>query len=90
LARYNAGVNANTPIGGKTHGASELVFASRWKTAAIALDAERLRTLRSLTEEAAAQRFALLLAPREIGCLRPTSGLVEQQRIFDRLRRRAP
>ncbi len=62
------------------------LYAQRWNEAAAALDERRLVDLRALTEAEAAQRFALITTGFE-GSVRPTSGLVEQQRILARLRR---
>lgn len=64
-------------------------FVARWRRADAALEGERLRRLRSLTELEAARQFARLLSPRGTYPLRASSGLVEQQRIFDRLRGKA-
>jgi hypothetical protein len=61
-------------------------YARRWGAAAAVLDEQRVRDLRALTEVEAARRFALITEGFEIP-VRPTSGLVEQQRIFARLRR---
>lgn len=62
-------------------------YVRRWRRTAAAMNAERLRELRRLTESEAAQRFARLLSRSSGYPLRPGSGLVEQQRIFARLRR---
>lgn len=61
-------------------------LAQRWKRAESELDARRLSGLRALTEREAAERFATLLRLEGTYPLRPSSGLVEQQRVFDRLR----
>jgi len=61
-------------------------YAQRWSEAASVLDERRLRDLRALTEVEAARRFALITTSATVPA-RPTSGLVEQQRIFARLRR---
>ncbi len=52
------------------------------------LEAERLRRLHSLSERDAAEQFASLLHWGGVYPLRPTSGLVEQQRILQRMRER--
>jgi hypothetical protein len=61
-------------------------FASTWMRTGAELEAVRLRELRALTELDAARRFARLLWKPTGEALRPESGLVEQQRIFARLR----
>ncbi|MDT8449184.1 MAG: hypothetical protein RQ847_03325 [Wenzhouxiangellaceae bacterium] len=62
------------------------VWVERWQHAESELDARRLSGLRALTEREAAERFAALLRLEGTYPLRPSSGLVEQQRVFDRLR----
>jgi len=62
-------------------------FARRWRCAGDALEARRLEDLSSLSERDSARRFANLLRLEGAYPLRPSSGLVEQQRIFDRLRK---
>lgn len=57
-----------------------------WATAEAELEAERLRDLRELTEAESARRFMRLLQMPGPYPLRSGSGLVEQQRIFSRLR----
>lgn len=52
----------------------------------MALDRQHRRELRQLNETEAAYRFARLLNIPGPYPLRPTSGLVEQQRLFNRLR----
>ena len=64
--------------------AAELV--RRWRRAGDALETQRLEDLRSLSEADSARRFANLLRLEGSYPLRPSSGLVEQQRIFERLR----
>lgn len=64
-------------------------YVRAWRRTAAAMNAERLRDLRALTELEAARRFARLLSLPGSHPLRPSSGLVEQQRIFARLRRRS-
>jgi len=61
-------------------------LAERWEHAGSELDARRLSDLRALSERGAAERFATLLRLEGAYPLRPSSGLVEQQRVFDRLR----
>lgn len=61
-------------------------FAAAWRRAAPELEARRLQALRELSEEESARCFAELLTPDGEFALRPSSGLVEQQRIFARLR----
>ena len=61
-------------------------YVRRWRRAAGALERERLRDLRRLSETEAAWRFAHLLCLSTPYPLRKGSGLVEQQRIFSRLR----
>lgn len=65
-------------------------YAHKWEKAGVALEAERLRELRALSELEAARRFARLLSGPLPYSLRPGSGLVEQQRIFSRIRHTAP
>lgn len=62
-------------------------YVRAWRRTAAAMNAERLSELRRLTELEAAQRFAHLLRLSSGYPLRTSSGLVEQQRIFARLRR---
>lgn len=57
-----------------------------WRKGQAALEAERLRCLRSLSEQDAARQFAGLLQIRGPYPLRPSRGLVEQQRLLARLR----
>ncbi len=61
-------------------------YAAAWRRAGPALDAKRLQSLWSLTEEESAQCFARLLTPGVALPLRPSSGLVEQQRVLAKLR----
>lgn len=65
-------------------------YVRAWERTAAALETERLRALRRLSESQAAQRFARLLSPTPPYPLRPGSGLVEQQRIFSLLRQGRP
>lgn len=62
-------------------------YAHKWEETGAALARERLRELRSLSELEAARRFARLLSRPLPYPLRASSGLVEQQRIFDCLRK---
>ena len=64
--------------------AAELV--RRWRRAEDLLEAQRLQELKSLSELESARRFASLLRLHTPYPARPSSGLVEQQRVFDRLR----
>lgn len=64
-------------------------LAATWRRAHDALEAERLSELRRLSERDSAQRFARLLRLSMPYPLRESSGLVEQQRIFARLRNQA-
>jgi len=61
-------------------------YAAAWRRAGPALDAQQLQSLRGLTEEESARCFAKLLTPGVALPLRPSSGLVEQQRAFAKLR----
>lgn len=63
-------------------------WMAQWRIAAARLELLRSETLRALTQRDAARIFALLDPPRPYE-LRSSSGLVEQQRWFDLLRRRA-
>ena len=65
-------------------------YVLAWRRAATELERERLRDLRQLSEVEAARRFAKLLCAPPPYPLRESSGLVEQQRIFARLRRGNP
>jgi hypothetical protein len=60
-----------------------------WRRSQAALDAERLRRLRSLSERDSARLFAQLLQIHGPYQLRPSSGLVEQQRLLARLHEHA-
>ena len=62
-------------------------LADRWRQAQPMLEAERLHCLQQLSERDAALQFARLLQIRGTWPLRPSSGLVEQQRILARLRK---
>lgn len=66
---------------------SARTLADRWRRAQPALEDERLQRLRQLSERDAALQFARLLQIRGTWPLRPSSGLVEQQRILARLRK---
>lgn len=61
-------------------------YAAAWRRAGPALDAKRLQTLRSLSEAESARCFAELLTPVVALPMRPSSGLVEQQRALAKLR----
>lgn len=61
-------------------------YAAAWRRAGPELDAKRLQRLRCLTEEDSARCFAQLLTPAVELPLRSTSGLVEQQRAFQKMR----
>jgi len=67
------------------HSEAELLVDA-WQRAQPELEAERLRALRQMTERESAWRFAHLLCLVKPCPLRESSGLVEQQRIFSRLR----
>ena len=62
------------------------ILVKAWQRAQPELEANRLRELRQLSEQESAQRFAHLLCLVKPYPLRESSGLVEQQRIFSRLR----
>lgn len=62
-------------------------FVGAWQRAEKALNALRIQELRRMGETESAQRFARLLSPPAPYPLRKSSGLVEQQRIFARLRK---
>jgi hypothetical protein len=64
-------------------------WVTKWQRAQDLLEAQRLRELRSLSERESAQRFARLLRINIPYPLRGSSGLVEQQCIFARLRKPA-
>ena len=66
---------------------SARTLTERWRQARPALEDERLQRLRNLSERDAAMQFARLLQIRGTWPLRPSSGLVEQQRILARLRK---
>jgi hypothetical protein len=61
-------------------------YAAAWRRAGPALEAKRLQALRSLSEEQSARCFAELLTAVGALPLRPSSGLVEQQRALAKLR----
>lgn len=61
-------------------------LADAWQCAGEELAALRIRELRQMSEAESAQRFARFLSPPGPYPLRKSSGLVEQQRIFARLR----
>ena len=66
--------------------ADAAAMVDAWRRSQATLDTERVRRLRSLTEQDAARLFAQLLQIHGPYPLRPTSGLVEQQRLLARLR----
>ncbi len=70
----------------RTNSQDASALVQRWRRAAAELDVCRLEDLRALGEREAARRFSILLRLDGDYPLRPSSGLVEQQRIFDRLR----
>ena len=70
-----------------TADADSQALARAWQQTAAAGEPKRLQALRQLSELEAAQRFARLLAIPLPYPVREGSGLVEQQRIFDRLRK---
>jgi hypothetical protein len=70
-----------------TADADSQAYVRAWQQTAAVLEPKRLEALRRLSEVEAAQRFARLLAMPLPYPLREGSGLVEQQRIFDRLRK---
>lgn len=70
----------------KTGGDGAKALVAVWQIAHDALETERQRNLRGLTERDSAQCFARLLRLSTPYPLRKSSGLVEQQRIFARLR----
>jgi len=61
-------------------------YAKAWRQAEPQLETERLRALRQLTEKESAQHFARLLCLTAAYPIRNSSGLVEQQRLFSKLR----
>lgn len=79
-------MSVNQPKGSRETGARH--YASAWRRAGPELKRERLRELRQLSETEAAKRFALLLRLPSPYPVRRSSGLVEQQRILSRLRRK--
>jgi hypothetical protein len=58
-----------------------------WQEAQAALEVERQQRLRGLSERDGARHFSELLQVRGPYPLRPSSGLVEQQRLLAPLRR---
>ena len=70
-----------------TADADSRAYARAWHQTAAALEPKRLQVLRQLSELEAAQRFDRLLGIPLPYPLREGSGLVEQQRIVDRLRK---
>lgn len=62
-------------------------WMAQWRVAATRLESLRRQQMRELTEADAARLFAMLDPPRPYQ-LRPSSGLVEQQRWFALLRKK--
>lgn len=64
-----------------------MALVEAWRQSQAVLEEERLENLRGLSERDAARQFARLLRIRGSSYpQRPSSGLVEQQRILARLR----
>lgn len=63
-----------------------MTLVAAWQLAHDALEAERRSRLLQLSERDSAQCFARLLCLSTPYPLRESSGLVEQQRVFERLR----
>ncbi|MFT3792881.1 MAG: hypothetical protein QM741_17840 [Rudaea sp.] len=61
-------------------------YVRAWQRTGDALERERLRELRGMSESESARRFVLLGLGVPLAPLRRDCGLVEQQRIFSRLR----
>jgi len=84
---YDSGMNSlekSSSIPG--HHAAATAMVNRWRHSQPEVEAERLQRLRGLSERDAASQFSRLLQISGPYPLRPTSGLVEQQRILARLR----
>jgi hypothetical protein len=64
----------------------QLRWVEQYKAAARELEAQRRRELRALTEEEALRISDALLSIPVAGRRRPSSGLVEQQAVFQRQR----
>ena len=66
-------------------------WADKWESAGRALDALRRRELAAMTDDDTRRAIADIFfnAPPDNAPPRTTSGLVEQQRLFASLRRRA-
>ncbi len=78
----------DNPLPDKSCDGDAAKLVASWRRAQSALEAERLQRLRNLSERDAAKQFDRLLQLSGSYPLRPTSGLVEQQRILTRLRER--
>lgn len=63
-----------------------LALTKAWQRTSPELEAIRLRKLRAMTEQQGAELFAQISQNANTMKLRMTSGLVEQQAIFNRLR----
>jgi hypothetical protein len=87
---YDGGMNSlekSSSIPGPDGATTAMV--DRWRQSQPGLEEERLQRLRGLSERDAALQFSRLLQISGPYPLRPTSGLVEQQRILARLRQSA-
>jgi hypothetical protein len=63
-------------------------YVERWRKAGPELEKVRREELRKLTDDdVRAQIHALLEISRLVPCIRHSSGLVDQQRIFQKARR---
>lgn len=62
-------------------------YVARWRKAGPELEKVRREELRALTDDVGRQLFCSLLELASLHCQnRPTSGLVEQQRLFQKAR----
>ncbi len=77
----------NSSVNPDSNNAAEAVVEV-WREAMAVLETDRLQRLQSLSEQDAARQFTQLLQLPGPYPLRPTSGLVEQQRLLERLRSR--
>lgn len=68
---------------------SARAYVQAWRVREGELQALRLRDVRALSEPDSARRFAQLFSGHLPELPRPGSGLVEQQKIFSRLRQTA-
>lgn len=64
---------------------TSLAYVQAWHARTGVLESERLRDLRALSERDSARRFMLLQNPFPVAP-KSTSGLIELQRVFSRLR----